>query len=295
MGGQNPMVEEPEPEVAAYVEFLHRLSRSKSALIGSIVLGLLVLLAITAPWLTQYDPIEIDATTVFQRPSLKFPMGTDYFGRDILTRILYGARISLVIGLVATGVGACCGVALGLIAGYFGGLVDDIIGRIVDTLLAFPGILLALMMIIILGPGLFNVMIAVGFSRIPQFTRLVRGEVLGVRETEYVISAEASGANALRIMFRHILPNILAPVMVLATLGVGTAVLSAAGLGYLGLGAQPPTPEWGLMLSESREFIRYAWWVMTFPGIAIVVTVIAVNLLGDGLRDVLDPRLRGSR
>lgn len=180
-----------------------------------------------------------------------------------------------------------------MIAGFYGGRVDDIIGRTIDVMLAFPGILLALMIIITLGPSLFNVMVAVGFSRVPQFARLVRGEVLSVRERDFVQAARAGGSGGLRIMVRHVLPNIFAPILVFATMGVGTSILAAASLGYLGLGAQPPTPEWGLMLSEARPYMRHASWTMTFPGMAIMVTVIAINLLGDGLRDVLDPRMRG--
>ncbi|MBI4277128.1 MAG: ABC transporter permease [Armatimonadetes bacterium] len=274
-------------------DLLRRLLRHRGAVVGLSVVLTMVVLAAVGPSLSRHDPYAISGDTTFLAPSSRFVLGTDHMGRDILTRIVYGARISLAIGLVASGSAAVVGTAFGLAAGFFGGRVDDVIGRAVDIMLAFPGTVLALMIIVVLEPGLMNVMIAVGFARIPQFVRLVRGQVLALRETDYVSAARALGANSLRIMVRHILPNILAPAMVLATLGIGTAILAAAGLGYLGLGAPPPTPEWGLMLSESRDFMRDAWWTAAFPGLAITITVVAVNVLGDGLRDVLDPRMRG--
>ena len=284
--------EAPAPDTP-FRDFLKRLLLNRSASMGAVILLVFLVAAILAPWITSHDPYHIDAAVALRSPSIEFPLGTDHFGRDILTRILYGSRISLTIGLIATGIAALVGMALGLMAGFYGGWVDDLIMRLMDVLLAFPGLVLALVMIVILGPSLFNVMVAVGFSRVPQFARMVRGQVLSVREMDYVSASKATGAGAPRVMARHIMPNILAPVMVLATVGVGTAILQAASLGYLGLGAQPPTPEWGLMLSETRQFLRFAWWTTAFPGIAIMISVIAINLFGDGIRDILDPRLRG--
>ena len=276
-----------------FIEILKRSLKHRGIIIGGTLLLFFVLVAIIGPHLTIHDPIHRVRGEQLKPPSREYPLGTDTQGRDILTRLIHGTSISLTVGLIAVGVGAVAGTVLGMVAGYAGGWVDHLIGRIIDIMLAFPGILLALLIILILGPGLENVMIAVGISRIPAFARLVRGSVLSTKETDYVVAARAAGAGDISIMFRHILPNVFAPLLVYATLGVGTAILAAASLGYLGLGAQPPTPEWGLMLSQSRDYIRYAPWTTTSPGVAIMLVVIAVNTMGDGLRDVLDPRLRG--
>jgi peptide/nickel transport system permease protein len=226
------------------------------------------------------------------RQARLYLLGTDHVGRDILSRIIYGARISLRIGLISVGIAGGCGLLLGLISGYHGGWVDGLIMRVIDVMLAFPGILLALAIISLLGANLTNVMIAVGVSAIPTYTRLVRAAVLSAKENLYVSAAQAIGCSTRITLCRHILPNIIAPVIILATLGVAGAILSAAALSFIGLGAQPPTPEWGAILSDGREYLRYAWWVATFPGLAIVLTVLAINALGDGLRDALDPRIR---
>jgi peptide/nickel transport system permease protein len=273
-------------------EFLIGLQRSKGALIGLTILAILILAAIFAPLLTEYDPIAIDPPKRLQPPNREHWLGTDHFGRDIYSRVVYGARISLPVGLIAVTIAAVSGALFGLIAGYYGNLVDSVVMRIMDVMLAFPGIMLALLVVAILGPSLRNVMIAEGIGSIPRFTRLIRGSVLSARENVYVEAAKVIGAPDSIILYRHILPNVISPVIVLATLSVGTAILAAAGLSFLGLGAQPPDPEWGAMLADGRQFLRSHWWVSTMPGIAIALTVLSVNLAGDGLRDILDPRMR---
>jgi peptide/nickel transport system permease protein len=271
--------------------FFRRLFRRPAALAGGVVLLLVILTAIFAPLLAPYDPDAISAN-LRQAPSISHPFGTDELGRDVLSRIIYGARVSLRVGLISIGIALVVGTMIGITAGYWGGWLDSFIMRLMDVMLAFPGFLLAIAIVAILGPSLFNVMIAVGIESIPIYARTARGSVLGMKEDEYMIGARAIGASHLRILSRYVLPNIIAPLIVLATIGVGFAILAAAGLSYLGLGAQPPTPEWGAMLSSARSFLRDSWWMATFPGVAIMIVVLALNLFGDGLRDVLDPRLR---
>jgi len=261
-------------------------------MVGLVILLLLVAMAVLAPLLTPYDPIAVVPSDRFIPPTLDHPMGTDKYGRDILSRVVFGARISLVIGFISVGIGAAVGVPLGLVAGWAGGWVNTLIMRCADAMLALPGILLALSIVAALGPSLRNAMIAVGVGTVPTYIRLVQGGVLSAREEVYVGAAKIGGASSARIMFRHVLPNVAAPVIVVSTLGMGTAILSAAGLSFLGLGAQPPTPEWGATVADGRNVLATAWWVSTFPSLAIMVTVLAINLLGDGLRDALDPRLR---
>ncbi|MFN8590077.1 MAG: ABC transporter permease [Thermomicrobiales bacterium] len=271
---------------------LRRLRKNPGAVIGAIVLLIMILLAVFAPVIAPYDPIAQDSTAIRAAPSAKHLFGADTYGRDIFSRVLYGGRMSLPVGFVAVGITAIVGVALGLIAGFYGGRVDTVIMRGVDLMLAFPGILLAMALVAILGTSLFNLMLAVGIAAIPEYTRVVRGTVLSIRETEYVIAARITGAPDRTVVLRHILPNVLPPVIVLATLGIAGAIILGSTLSFLGLGIKPPTPEWGNMLADGRSMLRHQWWVSLFPGLAIMLTVLAINLLGDGLRDALDPRLR---
>lgn len=269
-----------------------RLRRSKSALLGGIILAGLIAAAVAAPLLTPWDPLEMNAVDGMKPPSARHWLGTDVLGRDLFTRILFGARISLQTGLISVAIAILIGVPVGLSAGFYGGLTDRAMMRLVDLMLTFPGILLALVVIAILGPNLLNAMLAVGISASPTFARVVRAAVLSSREQTYVEAARAAGCTNARIMVRHILPNTVAPIIVLGTLGVAGAIIAAAALSYLGLGTQPPTPEWGGLLSEGRNYLRVAWWMTTFPGLAIMTAVLSINLLGDGLRDALDPRLQ---
>lgn len=259
---------------------------------GLVISALFLATALAAPWIAPHDPTAPVIEAVLQPPSGSHPFGTDELGRDVLSRVIYGSRVSLQVGVVAVGIAATIGSAGGLAAGFYGGRWDAAVMRATDVLLAFPGILLAIAVVATLGPSLFNVIIAVGIGAIPVYTRTVRGSTLAVRRMEYVEAARAAGATTARLVMRHVLRNIAAPIVILATLGVGVNILIAAGLSYVGLGAQPPTPEWGAMLSGARQYLRDAWWTAMFPGLAITVTVIGMNLLGDGLRDLLDPRLR---
>lgn len=275
-----------------WVDSLMRIIKSKTALIGLIIILFLLVVAVFAPQIATHDPTRGDILERYLPPSSDYYLGTDELGRDIYSRIVYGTRISIQIGVIAVGISMILGVIIGGVAGFFGRWIDMIFMRFIDILMAFPGILLAIAMVAILGPGLTNAMIAVGIVGVPQFARIVRSTVLSVKETEYIEAARANGVRNFRILFRHVLPNCLAPIIVQATLGVGTAILEAAGLSFLGLGAQPPTPEWGAMLSDGRAALQSAPWVITFPGIAIFLFVLGFNLFGDGLRDALDPRLK---
>lgn len=278
--------------VTAGSQVLRRLRRNRLAMAGLAIILVFIAMAAFAPWVATHDPLRSSFGQRLQPPSAEHWLGTDELGRDVFSRMVYGARISLRIGFIAVAIGILVGVPLGAVSAYYGGWIDLLVQRIIDVMLAFPGILLALVIIAILGSSLANVMIAIGIATIPTFTRLVRGSTLEVREMEYVDAARAAGAGPLTIMVRHILPNTIQPVIVMATLGVAGAILAAAGLSFIGLGAPPGTPEWGAMLSDARTYMRQAWWMATFPGMAITLTVLAINLLGDALRDVLDPRLR---
>ncbi len=271
---------------------LRRLGKNKGATMGGVLLIMVCLLVIFAPLLTPYDPIKQNFRDLLGGPNPTHWLGTDNYGRDVWSRILYGGRISLTVGSISVVIGMVIGVALGLVSGYYGGVTDGIIMRLMDAMLAFPGILMAMTVIAILGGSLNNVMIAVGISSIPGFARLARGSVLSAKENEYVSAARVAGCRGGRIMLVHILPNIFAPLLTYSTLRVSTSIIAASSLSFLGLGAQRPTPEWGVMLSDGREYIRQYWWLSTFPGLAIMISALSINMLGDGLRDALDPRLR---
>ncbi len=267
-----------------------RFLSNRAAVVGGAFMGLFLLLAALAPWAAPYDPLEQDLYNRLSPPSMTHPFGTDDFGRDILSRVIYGTRISLRIGVAAVMIALVAGTVIGIVAGYYGGALDQVLMRLMDLMLAFPSILLAIGIVAILGPGLDNAMIAIGVVAIPQYSRLIRASTLTVREADYVQALRALGAKDLRILMTAVLPNCLAPLIVQSTLSLATAILDAAGLSFLGLGAQPPMPEWGAMLSGGRELILSAPWVLTYPGVAIFVTVLAFNLLGDGLRDAFDPK-----
>jgi peptide/nickel transport system permease protein len=272
---------------------VRRFLRIPSASIGTLVLLVLILAAAMAPLLTRYESDAIAPLEAYAAPSFAHLMGTDKFGRDVFTRVLYGGRISLTVGFVATVLGGGIGLLLGMLASYFVGVVDEIIMRLLDIMLAFPDILLSMGVVALLGPSVPNVVIAVGISFVAGFARIVRGSVLSVKAQDHVLAAQALGCRPAAVMWRHILPNIVAPLIVYGTLCIASAILAAAGLSFLGLGAQPPTPEWGIMLSDGRETLNRAWWVSLFPGLAILVTTVAINFVGDGLRSALDPRVRG--
>jgi peptide/nickel transport system permease protein len=278
--------------VALDAQILRRFAQSRSAILGGLLVAALLTAVILAPVLSPHDPLDQSFPRQLKPPSWGYLLGTDEFGRDILSRIIFGARIALGIGSLAVGIAVALGVPLGLVAGYFGGVLDTAIMRTMDVLLAFPYLLLALIVVTLLGFGLTNVMIAVGLVYVPQYSRIVRSVTLSVRERLFVEAAHAMGGSNLRIILRHVLPNCLAPIIVQTTLSLGWAIVNAAGLSFLGLGAQPPTPEWGAMLSSGREYMRNAPWITTFPGLAILFTALGFNLLGDGLRDALDPRLK---
>ncbi len=271
---------------------LRRAGRHKGAVAGLVVVGALVFVALFQNTLAPVSPIRIDIAQALAAPGPGHPMGTDQYGRDTYSRVVHGSGISLTVGLISVGISATAGTTVGLVAGYYGRTLDAFLMRVVDVMLAFPGILLALGIVSVIGPNLRNLMIAVGISGVPLYARLVRGSVLVAKEQLYVDAARVTGVPVRVILVRHILPNVVAPVIVAGTLGMGTAILAAAALSFIGLGSQPPTPEWGRMLSEGRDYLRDAWWISTFPGLAIMLTVFGVNMLGDGLRDVLDPRLK---
>ena len=269
---------------------LRRGLRHRGALVGLVLIGVFLIMAAVAPWVAPHDPLAQDLAQRLEAPSPANWMGTDDFGRDVLSRVLYGARVSLRVGLIAVAISLLFGGVIGLVSGFYGGSVDLFVMRVMDVVLAFPAILLAIAVVAVLGPSLNNAMIAVGITGIPVYARLVRGVVLQVKSLEYVTAARALGAGDARILLKAVLPNCVAPILVQTSLGLATAVLDAAGLSFLGLGAQPPTPEWGAMLSQGRELILDAPWALTAPGIAILLSVLGFNLLGDGLRDALDPR-----
>lgn len=270
-----------------------RFVRRPAALFGFVIVTLFLATAVAAPYLAPYDPNDADFFRARQGPSKDHWLGTDELGRDVLSRLLYGARISLRIGLIAVAIGVGAGVPLGLVAGYYGRGVDNLIMRLVDIMLSFPSVLLAIGLVAILGPGLNNAIIAVGVVAIPVYIRQVRASVLGVKEMEFVAAARAAGASDARIMLVHVLPQCISPILVQSSLQIASAILSAAGLGFLGLGAPADVPEWGTMLANGRQYVFSAPHLTMFPGLAIMLVVMGFNLLGDGLRDALDPRMRG--
>jgi len=269
-----------------------RLLRNPVAMAGGAVVIVLIIVAIAAPYIAPYDPLHQDLANSMAGPSMTHLAGTDVHGRDIFSRIIHGTRISLRIGFLGMLLGCVVGVVLGLVSGYYGGWLDTVIMRLLDVQLAFPGLLVAICIIAIIGPGLENVILAVGIFSVPLFARVTRGQVLSLKEQEFILAARMMGAQDGRIMLTHLLPNAVAPILVLCTLRIATAILTAASLSFLGLGAQPPIPEWGAMLSDGRAYLSIAPHVATTPGLAILITVLSFNLLGDGLRDALDPRLK---
>jgi len=285
---------------ARFAEFWYYFSENRGAVWGFYFFVFLVLLAIFAPLVAPHAPNAQYRDAVLLPPFWQeggraaYLLGTDPVGRDILSRLIYGTRYSLFIGVIVTVISLTGGIVIGVVAGYFRGWVDTAIMRVMDIILAFPSLLLALVLVAVLGPGLTNAMIAIALVFQPHFVRLTRAAVMAEKTRDYVIAAKVAGAGPLRLMFKTILPNCMAPLIVQATLSFSNAILDAAALGFLGMGAQPPTPEWGTMLAEAREFILRAWWVVTLPGLAILITVLAINLMGDGLRDALDPKLKRS-
>ncbi|QKS73370.1 ABC transporter permease [Paenalkalicoccus suaedae] len=284
-------VKAPKPE-SPWKDAWRQLRKNKLAMVGLGIITFFITIAIIAPLLTTQTVSQLNAADRLSPPSAQYWFGTDDLGRDIFTRIVYGARISLMVGFFAVTGALIFGSALGIIAGYFGKWIDMIISRIFDIMLAFPSILLAIAIVAILGPSLQNALIAIAIINIPIFGRLVRSKVISIRQEEYIMAAKAQGMKNGRILFHHVLPNSVAPIIVQSTLGFGTAILEAAALGFLGLGAQPPTPEWGAMLSDARQYIQSAPWTVLFPGFSIMLVVLGFNMIGDGLRDALDPKLK---
>ncbi|MDX1688078.1 MAG: ABC transporter permease [Candidatus Promineifilaceae bacterium] len=288
-----PAEAEQEEQRGYWQDTLVRLTRHRVGMLGVIIVIVLILVALVGPYVAPYDPVSMDMADRFAPPSLEHPMGTDDFGRDTLSRVIYGARVSLQVGIIAVGIAATVGSFLGMIAGYGNRVLDEVIMRSMDVIFAFPAILLAIAVLAALGKGVENAMIAIGIVYIPIFARIARSSVLSIREEEYIEAARASGATDLRILFRHILPNAMAPLIVETSLSLAFAILAEAALSFFGLSVQPPNPSWGRMLSEGRGYFGQSVWMALFPGLAIMVTVMGFNFLGDGLRDAMDPSLRG--
>ncbi|MDR1966641.1 MAG: ABC transporter permease [Synergistaceae bacterium] len=273
-------------------DFAHVFFRNRMASIGLCILAALLVIAISAPAIAPYEYDEQDLLATLEWPSAKHVFGTDEFGRDVFSRVIYATRISVTVGIVSVSIGMFFGGMLGAVSGFYGGIVDELVMRVVDVLLAIPSILFAIAIAASLGPGLFNMMLAVGVSSIPYYARILRGSVLSIREQEFIEASRAIGSSSVRILLRHVIPNCLAPIIVQGTLGVADGILYAAALSFIGLGIQPPTPEWGGMLSGGRTYIRDYSYMTLFPGLAIVITILALNFVGDALRDALDPKLR---
>ena len=285
-------IKPPNPRFKNWRLVYRKLKKNKSAMVGGFLILFLIIVAIIGPYFTPYQPDTQDMLNKLQPPSGDNWLGTDNFGRDIFSRIIHGTNLTLIVGFFSVLLGGAVGVLIGIFAGYYGGRTDSILMRLMDILLAFPSILLALAIVTVLGGSLQNVIIAVAISSVPVFARIVRGSTLSVKKLEYIDAMRALGASDARIIFKHIFPNITSPIIVQATLNIATAILSASGLSFLGLGAQPPTPEWGAMLSDGRNYLYNAPHVALFPGLAIVLVVLAFNMLGDGLRDAFDPKTK---
>lgn len=299
MTGKTATIEQPKrlsPRVEAYKAFGKRLVKNKAATFGGLLVVAFVIMSLIVSFFGSafltYDPVHVDVLNKLQPPSKEHWFGTDNFGRDIFTRILYGMPLTLKVGFFSVAMGGSIGVVLGIVSGYYGGIVDTLIMRVMDVLLAFPGILLALAIVSVLGGSLTNVIIAVSIFSVPAFARIVRGSTLSVRKLEYIDAVRALGASNFRIIFKHILPNVMSPIIVQVTLRIATAILTASGLSFLGLGAQPPDPEWGAMLNDGRTYMTSAPHIILFPGMMIVIVVLAFNIFGDGLRDALDPKMK---
>lgn len=289
-----PAAAPPSPVLEFWLDF----RKNSGAVVGLVLITVLILLALSAHLVAPHSPVLTNDTAFLRPPfwqqggSLTYPLGTDAIGRDILSRLIHGARLSLLIGIAVVSLSVIAGTILGLVAGFFRGVTEVAIMRLMDITLTLPSLLLAIVIVAILGPGLMNAMLAVAIVLLPHYVRIARAAVISEVSKDYVTAAKVAGAGRLRLMFKEVLPNCAAPLIVQATLGISTAILDAAALGFLGLGAQPPSPEWGTMLADAREFVLRAWWVVTLPGLAILLTVLAFNLLGDGLRDALDPKLK---
>jgi len=276
-------------------DFYKGLKENKLALFGGCVIGFLALVALLAPCLSAYDPSAIDPQSVLLPPCWAHPLGTDHLGRDLLSRVIWGTRVSLEVGVISVGIACIVGTLVGGIAGFYGGWIDSVLMRLVDVMLCFPTFFLILAVIAVLEPSIWNIMVVIGVTTWMGIARLVRAEVLSLREREFVLAAKALGIPPRKILLRHILPNALAPVLVAATLGVGAAILTESALSFLGIGVQPPTPSWGSILAVGKDYMEVAWWLSLFPGLAILLTVLGYNLLGEGIRDAVDPRLRRIR
>nr|WP_289038840.1 nickel transporter permease [uncultured Allobacillus sp.] len=278
------------PRVRSMKDFYRKLKRNKAALVGGYLILFLTIVSLVGPYFLSHGINDVDYTARLQPPSSEYWLGTDQHGRDIFSRIIYGGQITLIVGFLSVALGGIVGVAIGIASGYYGGKIDTVIMRLMDILLAFPGILLALAIVSILGPNIINVIYAVAIYSIPSFARIARGSTLSVKKLEYIDAVRGIGAGDFRILVRHVLPNVISPLIVQATLSIATAILTASGLSFLGLGAQPPSPEWGAMLNDGRGYMHDAGHIALFPGLAIVIAVLAFNLFGDGIRDALDPK-----
>lgn len=279
-------------QIKEFLFIINLLRKNPLAIFGIIIIVILIVISIFAPLISPYDPVKINLPQRLQAPSWQHLMGTDELGRDILSRVIYGSRVSLKIGIIVIGIAVFIGTFFGLISGYFGGTTDNLIMRLMDIILAFPPFVLAVAIAAAMGPSLSNAMLAVAFVQIPKFARLVRGEALSLKEKEFITAARLSGSGSFQIMFCHILPNCLHSIVVLTTLSIGESIIYTASLSFIGLGAQPPIPEWGAIVSVGRKYLMDQWWYSTFPGLVILVTVMGFNFLGDALRDILDPKIR---